>query len=92
MAKQDAFKFLDRMEKDAAFREQIRNAKDMNERKKLLQAANFNFTKQEVEEAIKEKYKQPLTPEQLKHIAAAGGKPIRSFEEYKAWYLTPAAQ
>ena len=92
MSKQDALKFLGRMEKDVNFREQLRNAKDTNAKKQILQAANLNFTKEEVEEAIKEKYKQPMSPEQLKQIAAAGGKPIGSFEEYKAYYLTPAAQ
>ena len=38
------------------------------------------------------KYKQPLTPDQLKNIAAAGGQGIRSIEDYKKWILTSAAQ
>ena len=93
MSKQDAFKFLDRMEKDAAFRDQLKNAKDVNDKKKLLHSANLNFTKQEVEDAWKEKYKQPLSAEQLKQIAAAGGRGIpQSFEQYKAYILSIALQ
>lgn len=92
MSKQEAFKFLERMEKDHGFREQIKNAKDANAKKAVLQAAKLNFTKQEVEEALKEKYKQPLSPDQLKNIAAAGGQGIRSIEDYKKWILTSASQ
>ncbi|MES2274318.1 MAG: hypothetical protein V4487_09035 [Chlamydiota bacterium] len=58
------------MEKDASFKNQIIHAKK-EERKKLIKT-QFHFTKEEYQQAYKEKYHHALTNEELKGISAAG--------------------
>ncbi len=86
MSKENALKFLEKMEKDPVFREKLNKIKDASERKKMLLAAHLDFDKHDIEAAMKEKYKKPLTEEQLKKVVAAGGKgKPQSFEQYKQY-------
>jgi len=84
MSKQNALKFLDRIEKDPAFKKKLDATKDTDGRRKILHEAHLDFNKHDIEEALKEKYKKPMSEEQLKKIAAAGGKGApRTFEQYR---------
>ncbi len=63
------------MEKDGSFRNQLKHAKTKEERKKIVESANFHFTKEEYKQAFKDKYHHTLTDEELRGVSAAGGFP-----------------
>ncbi len=95
MSKQNALKFLDKIENDPAFKKKLDDTKDTKARKKILHEAHLDFNKQECEEAFKEKYKKPMSEEQLKKITAAGGKGMpRTFEQYRDYikYISTALE
>ena len=72
MSKKTVLDFLERCEKDKTFREQLMKAKDMNERKRILEKAGLTFTKKEFLEAYNEKYHKALSEKELEKIIAAG--------------------
>lgn len=95
MSKQNAMKFLDKMENDPAFRKKLEDTKETDGRRKILHEAHLDFNKDECEQAFKEKYKKPMSEEQLKKIAAAGGKgKPRTIEQYKDYikYISTALE
>ncbi|MES2274319.1 MAG: Nif11-like leader peptide family natural product precursor [Chlamydiota bacterium] len=80
MTLDSATKFLDKLEKDSSFRQQLTHGKTKEERKKTIENAHFHFTKDEYKQAYKEKYHQPLTDKDLRDIAAAGAPPQSNYD------------
>ena len=72
MSKKAALDFLEKCEKDKAFKEQLMKAKDMNERRRIQEKAGLTFTKKEFIYAYKEKYHKALSEQELEKIIAAG--------------------
>lgn len=76
MTKEAAKKFLEKIEKDAHFRESLQKAKGKGEVKKILEQNHLSFTKKEYTEAYQEKFHRHLNEDELKRIAAAGSHKI----------------
>lgn len=74
MSKQDARKFLDSLEQDPKLRDQIINAESPQEKKQVIHDLQLNFTGEEYQEAINEKWHTQLSPEEMQKIVAAGGQ------------------
>ena len=74
MSKQSARQFLDRVETDTDFRNQLIQAPSQEAKQEIVSQANMSFTPEELEQAVYEKYQTELTPEEMKKTAATGGK------------------
>lgn len=72
MSRKSAKECLDKIENDATFRTKFLKAKNQEERKKLLQQFNFQFTQDEYKQAFEEKHHHHLDEKELRKIAAAG--------------------
>jgi predicted ribosomally synthesized peptide with nif11-like leader len=77
MSKKSAKDFIDRVEKDQAFRSELLKAKSNEERQKMVTRNKFSFTEKEYKEAYQEKYHTPVNEEELRKVVggtARGGK------------------
>ena len=84
MSKKQAMQFLDRVETDANFRNQILSCQKPEQKEKILKKEKYTFSKKDLQEAVDEKWHSNLTPEEMKKIVAAGGKgPCSSPESMK---------
>lgn len=73
MSLEDAKKFMEKMEKDVAFRVRIiKEAKDNQERREILRKMHLNFTKEEYKKAFQENFHRSLSDVELQKISAAG--------------------
>ena len=73
MSKQQATQFLDRIESDANFRNQLLNASNQEFQKQVVTEANYTFSQQELYEAFNDKWNSELSQEEMQQIVAAGG-------------------
>lgn len=83
MSKESAKKFLDKIENDAKFREQIQKAKGKEERQKVFKAHHISFTEEEFSKAYQEKTHRHLSHKELEQVRAAGSIsiPVRTGEK-----------
>lgn len=72
MKRKNAKEFWEKMEKDASFRSELLKAKSQREKEEILRRHNFQFTKQQYDEAFQERYGRILNQEELKKVTAAG--------------------
>jgi predicted ribosomally synthesized peptide with nif11-like leader len=77
MSIQAAKDFIQKIETDTALKERLEAATDDAGRRQIVQAAGFDFTREEFKQAVVEISKaagQELSPEELDGIAAGTGR------------------
>ena len=72
MSKIDAKKFLDMLEKDVTFQNQIANSRNETECLKAIHGYHLQFDEKEFVGAFEEKYHRPLKKEELHKMAQTG--------------------
>ena len=73
MTLQHASQFLEKVETDPNFRNQLLSAHSPEAKREILQGAKLNFTRNEYHQAINERWHSELNPEEMQNIVAAGG-------------------
>ena len=68
MSKESAIEFLERVDRDEEFKKEIAAAKDDEARWEIVKGAGFDFTKEDLRDAIQEKTGGELSDDELAHV------------------------